>query len=314
MKLIRGFQPVSELAAGSVVTIGNFDGVHLGHQALLSNLRSKATQGGLPLVVVLFEPQPAEYFLGIKSPARISSLREKLDVLGSLGVDFVYCIKFDKALALMPAEVFVNKYLFSILHTKYLLVGHDFRFGFQREGDVELLKTLGSEQDVHVETFADFAVNAERVSSTKIRQALQVGNLTKAHQFLGRRFSLCGRVISGAGRGRTWGIPTANISLHRINLPLLGVFCVQVKRKEGKMEYGVANLGNRPTVDGTKLILEVHLFDVDESFYGEIIHVYFLHKLRDEKKFSSMEDLIVQIQDDISKAKDYFMHNLVHTE
>ncbi|KTC65772.1 riboflavin biosynthesis protein RibF (riboflavin kinase/FMN adenylyltransferase) [Legionella adelaidensis] len=313
MKLVRGSRLIPELILGSVATIGNFDGVHLGHQALLSQLRNKAFVLNLPLVVVLFEPQPAEYFLGLKAPSRISSLREKLDSLRKCGVDFVYCLKFDKKLSELPAIDFVNNYLFELLHVKYLLIGHDFRFGAKRLGNVDLLKTLAEEKKISIDTFAEFSIENVRVSSTKIRQALQNADLYLAKSYLGRDYSLCGRVIAGASRGRQWGIPTANVKMLRQNLPFTGVFCVHVKRK-GRILEGVANLGRRPTVDGTKLILEVHLFDFNESLYGEIIEVFFLHKLRDEIQFSLIDALIKQIQDDIKQAKKYFLNNLAHIE
>ncbi len=262
----------------------------------------------LPLVVLLFEPQPGEYFYRQQAPARLSSLREKLDVLKQCQVDYVYCLKFNKELALMPADKFAEDYFFSLLQVKYLLVGSDFRFGRQRLGDTQFLKRTGQEFGCVVEAFPDFSLDNERVSSTKIRQALAEANLTRASLLLGRSFSLCGRVIKGDGRGRQWGIPTANLSLHRLTLPLQGVFCVQVK-KENEWLKGVANIGSRPTVDGTKNVLEVHLLNVDEDLYGKLLQVFFLHKLRDEIKFSSIEALKKQINEDVTAAKFYFQSN-----
>ncbi|KTD23716.1 bifunctional riboflavin kinase/FAD synthetase [Legionella israelensis] len=305
MKLLRGVKDIANLTKGSVVTIGNFDGVHLGHQALLALLRQKADELKLPLVVVLFEPQPGEFFQGEKAPARLSSLREKLHFLTQSGVDIVCCLKFDKHLAQMRAELFARRYLFEALNCKYLLTGEDFCFGYQREGNFSLLKNLGVEYFCTVSLFPDFIVDELRVSSTKIREALKTGELGIARQLLGRPYSMCGRVIKGDARGRQWGIPTANLALHRRSLPLKGVFCVKVKNNHHWLN-GVANIGSRPTVDGTKNILEIHLMDFDEELYGELLEVFFLHKLRNEVKFNSIDDLIQQIHKDITEAKHYF--------
>lgn len=308
MKLLRGVQHLAEFDKGVVATIGNFDGVHLGHQTLIKSLKDKANEMNLPLVLILFEPQPREYFQKDMAPARLSSLREKLDMLRQCQVDYVYCIKFDNALAQTTASDFARQYLFIALKVKYLLVGEDFRFGKSRAGDVSLLRALGVQYGCDVQTCDDFCLQNERVSSTKIRLALQQGDLGLAAKFLGRTYSLCGRVIRGDGRGRQWGIPTANLSLHRLLLPLQGVFVVQVYQG-AKRVYGVANIGKRPTVDGTKNILEIHLFDFDDSIYGELLQVFFLHKLRDEVKFTSVDALIAQIHNDIAAAKAFLNLN-----
>lgn len=306
MKLCYGLEQNSDFSAGTVATIGNFDGVHLGHQALLAALRIEADKRQLPLVVFLFEPQPGEFFRGQDAPARLSSLREKLDVLRCCKVDYVYCLKFDKHLALMSAENFAQHYLFSLLKVKFLLIGKDFRFGHERGGDLQLLRNLAKKTAAHVQVFSDFLIDSERVSSTRIREILATGQLEPASYLLGRTFSLCGRVIKGAQRGRQWGIPTANFAMHRIKLPLKGVFCVKVRRASGEWLEGVANLGTRPTVDGSKNILEVHFFNFDADLYGEMLQVFFLYKLRDEIKFSSVDALIAQIHDDIAAAKTAF--------
>ena len=308
MKLLYGHTFISELKQGSVATIGNFDGVHLGHQALLAQLRTEADRLGLPLLVVLFEPQPSEYFRGKNASARLSRLREKIIKLRECGVDYVYCLKFNQNIALMKADDFVREILISTLSVKHLLVGNDFRFGRDREGDVSLLKTLGHLWGCTVQTFSDFMLGTERISSTSVRHALQCGELNVSERLLGKPYSLCGRVIQGDGIGRQWGVPTANLKVHRLLLPLKGVFCVQVVREGRPPLKGVANLGNRPTLEGNKNVLEVHLFDFNESLYGERIQVFFLHKLRDEMKFSSIEDLIENIHKDVVIAKNYFLN------
>lgn len=303
MKILRGMQQIN---VNTAATIGNFDGVHCGHQALLQALRSKANLMNLPVLVLLFEPQPSEYFNGREAPPRLSSFREKIEFLRKLGVDYVFCLKFDSNLASISAMDFAERIIFSLIKAKYLLIGDDFRFGRARTGDVELLKFLGHRQSCEVQNFSDVIVNSGRVSSTKIRQALQDGNFKIASKLLGRTYSMCGRVIPGDGRGQQWGIPTANLSLHRLTIPLHGVFCVRVIGPRNMTVCGVANIGCRPTVDGSKNILEIHLFDFEASLYGEMLHVYFLHKLRDEVKFVSVGALIEQIHQDITEAKHWF--------
>lgn len=304
MKLLRGVQHFSAFSKGVVATIGNFDGVHLGHQNLISTLKAKANHLKLPLLLILFEPQPREYFQKEKAPARLSSLREKLDVLRHCQIDYIYCFKFDNELAQTSAADFARNYLFSMLNVTHLLVGEDFRFGKNRQGDIALLKEISKEYACDVTVYSNFCINEDRISSTKIRTSLQQGDLTSAANYLGRTYSICGRILHGDGRGRQWGVPTANLALHRCSLPLQGVFVVQVL-VVSKMVYGVANVGCRPTVDGSKNILEVHLFDFDQSIYGELMHVFFLHKLRDEVKFTSVDALLAQIYKDIDATKEY---------
>ncbi|WP_040534758.1 bifunctional riboflavin kinase/FAD synthetase [Legionella drancourtii] len=313
MKLLRGIQHFSVFDKGVVATIGNFDGVHLGHQNLIKVLRNKADALKLPLVLILFEPQPREYFQKDKAPARLSSLREKLAVLRECQIDYIYCIKFDDLVAQTTATDFAHHYLFSMLNVKHLVVGEDFRFGKNREGDVNLLKSLRSEYACEVQVYSDFCISDERISSTKIRTALQEGNLKTAAKYLGRPYSICGRVMHGDKRGRQWGIPTANLGLHRLSVPLQGVFVIKALIASQQLVYGVANIGKRPTVDGSKNILEVHLFDFDQSIYGELVQVFFLHKLRDEVKFTAVDALIAQIYDDIAVAK-AFVNNLTTSQ
>ena len=306
MRLLHRVQNSAELNSGCVLTIGNFDGVHRGHQALLAQLRQQASRLQLPMVVLLFEPQPSEYFNPKSSPARLYRLREKLHALRLAGVDYVYCLKFDKQLVNMSPETFAKQILFSRLNANYIVLGEDFRFGRDRQGDLTLLKKLGHQHGAVVETCPDFCIEQLRVSSTQIRHALYLGDLDRATALIGRKYSLCGRVKQGKGIGRQWGVPTANLSVHRGILPLSGVFCVQVKRHGKPMLAGVANIGNRPTIDGSKNVLEVHLFDFDESLYGEMLQVFFLHKLRDEIKFSSVDALIAQIHLDVAAARNIF--------
>lgn len=311
MKLFRGLKTAPVIAKGTVATIGNFDGVHRGHQALLTQLLIEAKARKLPVVLILFEPQPNEFFYQEDSPVRLSSLRDKITLVSNYQVDYVFCLKFDEKLATMAAAAFA-RHFFSLLEVKYLLVGEDFRFGFQRRGNIDLLKSIGQENHCHVESFPDFYLEGERVSSTNIRRALKENDFDRASKLLGRPFSLCGRVIRGEGRGRKWGIPTANLSLFQPTLPIGGVFCVEVFCQERDLTfYGVANIGTRPTVNGLKNRLEVHLLDCNENLYGKILQVFFLKKLREEIKFKSIEELIDQINHDICAAKCFFSQELI---
>jgi riboflavin kinase / FMN adenylyltransferase len=305
MKLLHTYPFDVAYEAEVVATIGNFDGVHLGHRHLIQSLKKEALRLGVPLLVILFEPQPMEYFQKKQAPARLSSIREKLDHLKQCGVDWIYCIRFNTTLAKMSPVDFAMLHVFSRFKVKTLMVGEDFRFGYHREGDVALLRALGAEVGCKVIQFPDFLIHNERVSSTKIRVALQDGQLDLAAVYLGRSYSLCGRVVHGDKRGRQWGIPTANIRLNRYSTPLQGVFAVMV-RIAGITAQGVANCGIRPTIDGLKNTLEIHLLDFDAIIYGQRLKVFFLHKLRDEVKFTTVAHLIEQIYKDIEEAKTYF--------
>lgn len=304
MKLLSGSRHSS--LEGSITTIGNFDGVHKGHQALLSSLRQEANKADLPLVVILFEPQPAEYFNNKGRQPRLQSLREKIISLKEQGVDIIYCLKFDQKLASLSAETFANCHIFQNLQTKLLMVGEDFRFGFQRKGDIFLLKQLCLENHCELKVFPDFTLDNQRISSTHIRNLLSAGDLKKAETLLGRPYFLCGPVVTGRGLGRLWGIPTANLKLGRKALPLKGVFCVSVRTAMGQHLQGVANLGLRPTLNGVTMVLEIHLFNFEGNLYGQHLQVFFLHKLRDEKKFPSTDELIHQIHQDISRSREWF--------
>lgn len=301
MKLLRGLKSLAVLEKGAAVTIGNFDGVHRGHQALIKQLCERARERHLSSVVLFFEPQPAEFF-GTHAPVRLMSRQQKLKCLQQFPIDYVCCIKFDQKYASLPHEVFASEYLFGLFHAKYMLVGKDFRFGQHRAGSSEYLHHVGQTLGCDVEIFEDFIDNNARVSSTEIREALAEGDLTRAHTALGRPYSVYGRVIRGDGLAGLWGFPTANIWLKHQALALKGVFIVRVKVKQ-KMHWGVANVGYRPTVSGVHPRLEVHLFDFKDSLYYEHIEVFFIAQLRHEQKFSSVDALIAQIHQDCEQAK-----------
>jgi riboflavin kinase/FMN adenylyltransferase len=290
-----------------VTTIGNFDGVHLGHQAVFRHLREKAADFTLPATVVTFEPQPLEFFAPEQAPARLTRLREKLMAFREADIDRVVLLEFGPKLAAMPALQFIQELLLDGLSVRYLFVGDDFRFGHGRTGDIALLRQVGQEQGFQVENMNTFLVGDERVSSTRIREALARGDLEQAAHNLGRPYQICGRVVRGDARGRTIGFPTANIDLHRRVSPLNGVYAVLVLGLGEAPLPGVANIGNRPTVKGdTRYLLEVHLFDFDRQIYGEHVQVAFHRKLRDERRFDSFEALRQQIQRDSQAAQAFF--------
>lgn len=307
MKLLRSVHGATSIPRqGTVATIGNFDGVHRGHQALLHALKAEGHRLNLPTLVVLFEPQPQEYFNSEKSSARLTNFKEKWRQINHGGVDYISCLGFNSKLACMPADVFAKTFIFSKFQTKLLLVGEDFRFGHGRTGDLVLLKRLAADNHCDVQVYSDVMLASTRVSSTRIRGLLQAGRMRDAAELLGRPYSMYGRVVFGDGIGRTWGVPTANIQPKRLVLPLMGVFCVNVRRENGQIYQGVANIGQRPTIDGLTHRLEVHLFDFEGSLYHEHLEVYFLHKLRGEVKFASLDALISQIKTDIQDAKTIF--------
>ena len=303
MRLIRGLSHTKKFLNGCVLTIGNFDGVHLGHQAVISGLAQEGKRLGLPVVIMLFEPQPLEYFQGDNGPARITRLREKVLQLKQLPVDEVYVLRFSRVLADWEPEYFIQEVLCNSLNVKYLVVGDDFHFGKARRGTFSLLQSWGHKMGFDVRDTQPYLLQGKRVSSTLIRDALAKGDLDSAALFLGRSFSVCGRVVHGDKRGRTLGFPTANVEMFRKTSPIVGVFAITLTGLGGQVIRGVANVGHRPTVKGIGLLLEVHLFDFNEDIYGRYVEVHFKKKIRDEKHFQSLEELKLQIREDITVAK-----------
>lgn len=306
-KIIRGFHNLPAEPTGCVATIGNFDGLHLGHQAVLGQLALKANLLALPAVVITFEPQPNEYFAPEKAPARLSRFREKVEGLTSYSIQQLCVLQFNKKLAQMTANDFVKKLLVEGLNVNYLVVGDDFKFGKNRQGDFALLQQAGQRHGFQVVNMHTFAIEQNRVSSTRIRQALEAGNLMLAQTLLGHPYRMSGRVSHGDKRGRTLGFPTANIHLHRAKVPLTGVYAVQLFGIDGEPYNGVANVGVRPTIKGDdKALLEVHLFNFTGDLYGHYVQVYFLKKLRNEQRFDGLEALQEQIKIDSVNAKQFF--------
>ncbi|MBA2658296.1 MAG: bifunctional riboflavin kinase/FAD synthetase [Nitrosospira sp.] len=304
------------------LTIGNFDGVHLGHQAMLARLKEVANQHDLIACVMIFEPHPREFFSPDQAPTRLTSLREKLELLAAAGVERVQVCRFNFDFARISAEDFIVRILQLGLAVKWILVGDDFRFGARRAGDFAMLEAFSGRCGFEVEEMPAYSVNGLRVSSTAVREALTIGDLDLVAQLLGRPYSISGRVVNGDKLGRKIGFPTANIQLQHNRPPLSGIFAVETEveihdaaklSSSQRMQAipGVASLGVRPTVhEFGKPILEVHLFDFDQKIYGRHLRVHFLHKLRDEEKYSSLEMLTQQIARDAEQARNYFASRL----
>src|SRR5215813_14884233 len=305
MLVTRG---IPAAAAGpTALTIGNFDGVHLGHRAMLAELVRAAQRFGSPSCVLTFEPHPREFFAPDKAPTRLTSLREKLELLADFGVDRVHLCRFNYAFAQITADDFVERILARGFAPRWLLVGDDFRFGARRGGDLVMLKQAAPRFGFEVAALTSVMLNGERVSSTAVRAALGAGDLVRAQRLLGRAYSISGRVVRGDGMGRKLGFPTANVQMKHNRPPLTGIFAVELSGVAGRPLRGVASLGVRPTVkhQGTP-VLEVHLFDYGGELYGRHVRVSFLHKFRDEEKYSDLAALTRQIALDVESAKTYF--------
>lgn len=302
MEIIRGLHNLQPEHRGNVVTIGNFDGVHLGHQAIIEQLKKQAKEYQVPATLMTFQPNPQEFFAGDKAPAKLSCFHDKMQLLKSYGVDRVICIPFNQKLADLSANDFIDKILIHGLHAKHLVIGDDFQFGKNRQGDFHLLKEAGKRWDYDVENTPTYLIDNLRVSSTRIRQFLAEGNLKKTRELLGRPYHISGKVGHGDKRGRTIGFPTANIRLKQQIAPTNGVYAVKITGLT-ETQYGVANLGIRPTVDGNSYLLEIHLFDFDQDIYGKRINIHFEHYIRPEQKFNDLDALVTQIKQDTETAK-----------
>jgi len=306
MQILRS---VPDAASSPVaLTIGNFDGVHLGHQAMLAKLRAAASARGLPACVMTFEPHPREFFAPDQAPVRLTSMREKLELLRQHGVERTHVLRFDFALAQVTAADFIGRILVRGLGVRWLQVGDDFRFGARRAGDLAMLRAQAAQQGYEVESMATVELDGARVSSTAVRDALAAGDVEKAGRLLGRPYSISGRVIGGDRLGRQLGFPTANVQMKHNRPPLTGIFAVQFVRTDGRPLQGVASLGVRPTVkaQGSAPVLEVYVFDFKEEIYGELVRVEFLHKFRDEAKYVDLDTLKAQIARDVADTRAYF--------
>ncbi len=302
MQLVRGIHNIQLNDHGCVLTIGNFDGVHLGHQQVIKALVNKAKALNCVAAVLVFEPQPQELFSPETAPARLCRLRDKYNLLAKLGVQRLICVNFSAKFANQSAQHFIEHLLVNKLGIKHLIVGDDFHFGKNRTGNFSMLCQAGEKYGFDVSDTASYKMADCRISSTAIRQALEQDDLVSVKQMLGREYSIIGRVFHGDKRGRQLGFPTANVLLKRRVSPLSGVFAVMVKTNNGEFK-GVANIGARPTINGIRQQLEVHIFDFDENVYGQCIEVVVKKKLRPVIRFDSLEALTAQIRQDSEQAK-----------
>ncbi len=306
MKLIRGAYNLTRPLAASAVTIGNFDGVHRGHQQVISQLQRVARSASLPTVVIIFEPQPIEYFAPDKAPKRLARFREKIAYLKAQQIDYLLCLRFNQELASQSAEDFVQRILVDGLNTKHLVIGDDFHFGKNRQGNFQFLQQHSARFGFIVDETETLVIDGERVSSTRIRQCIQQDDFDKAAELLGRPYSLSGRIAHGKKLGRKLGYPTINIKMGDKTLIVKGIFAVIVKGIDNRLLQGVASIGTRPTVNGVDTILEVYILDFDQDVYGYSVEVEFLYKIRNEEKFDSLAELTTWIAQDTEKAKAFF--------
>jgi riboflavin kinase/FMN adenylyltransferase len=307
MQILRGLHSLDTQTVA--VTIGNFDGVHLGHQAMLNELRTAAQARGLKTAVVIFEPHPREFFSPQQAPARLTSLREKLELFSTMGIDRVHVCRFNAQFAQKTAADFIQA-LDEKLHAKFVLIGDDFRFGSGRAGDFALVEKIGGERGFAVKSIRSVLHNGVRISSTAIREALAAGKIRMAREYMGRPYSISGRVFHGDGMGRKLGYPTANVQMKHNLPPLKGVYVVLVHAEGLGVLQGVASLGIRPTLKHeARYVLEVHIFEFKQQIYAKHLRVEFLQKLRDEQKFNGLDELTRQIALDVENAKKWFIEH-----
>jgi riboflavin kinase / FMN adenylyltransferase len=304
MELVRGLQNLSKASRGCVLTVGNYDGVHLGHQQMIRTVKRRAAELGAPATVLVFEPSSKEFIDPEGAPPRLTRWREKYVALERLGVDCLVTLRFDEHMRAMTPQSFVDELIVEGLGARHVVVGDDFRYGSNAGGTIESLRAAGLAHGFGVEQMPPFAVDGVRVSSTAVRERLERADYPGAARLLGRRYRMIGRVAHGTKLGRDLGFPTANLRLMRRKSPTWGVLAVRVHDIAPAPLDGVASLGTRPTVNGTEPLLEVHVFDFDGDLYGRLIEVEFVAKLRDEAKFESLDSMIVQMKVDAAQARE----------
>ncbi len=303
MQLYRYLSSLTRAPSGGrAVTIGAYDGIHLGHGAILSTLKQKAAALELPAMALSFEPTPREFFTPINPPARLTRFREKFEYLATLGIDELFCPSFSSVRSLAP-DVFIRELLVDGLGVRHIVIGDDFRFAAGRQGGIEDLERAGVTFNFEVTAVPGVYWHEQRVSSTAIRLALKAGDLETARGMLGREYSMSGKVVRGLGLGRELGFPTANVNLNRRQTPVDGIFAARVLGVSDKALDGVASVGTRPTVGGDEPLLEVHIFDFDRDIYGEYITIQFVERLREERKYSDLDSLVAQMHEDVSAAR-----------
>lgn len=303
MEFVRGLHNVRPRHRGCVLTIGAFDGVHRGHQEMIRLVREQAAHCQVPAAVLSFEPTPREYFARGAPPARLTRFRERFDAFRLYGVDRFVCLRFNERIREMTQEEFIEQVLVQGLGVRHIVVGHDFRFARGHDGSVATLRDYGPRCNFEVTEVPPFELDGERVSSSLIRETLEVGDMARAAKFLGRPYRITGKVIDGTKLGRKLGFPTANLRLHRRATPIGGVFAVRVSGAGLQNAAGVANLGTRPAVNGKELLLEAHVFDFSGDLYRRYVHVDFIARLRDELWFPDMDTLVAQMHKDAAQAR-----------
>ena len=304
MELVRGLYNISQRHRGSVLTVGNYDGVHLGHQQMIGALKARAAQLRSAATVLVFEPSSKEFIDPEGAPPRLTRWREKFLALAALGVDRLVTLRFDECMRAMTPRCFVDELIVGKLGTRYMVVGDDFRYGSNAGGTIDSLRTAGQAHGFGVDQMAPFVVDGVRVSSTAVRERLELGDFVGAARLLGRPYRMLGRVVQGRRLGRTLGFPTANLRLMRRKPPLWGILAVWVHGIDSRPLPGVASLGTRPTINGIEPLLEAHVFDFSGDLYGCEVEIEFVAKLRDEVKFDSLEAMTVQMQIDAARARD----------
>jgi riboflavin kinase/FMN adenylyltransferase len=304
MELVRGLQNISHATRGCVLTVGNYDGVHLGHQQMIRAVKRRAGELGVPAAVLVFEPSSKEFIDPEGAPPRLTRWREKFAALAAVGVDRLVTLRFNECMRAKSPETFVEELMVSGLGARHIVVGNDFRYGSNACGTIDSLRAAGRAQGFGVEQMAPFVIDGVRVSSTAVRERLEQADYCGAARLLGRRYRMTGHVAYGNALGRTLGFPTANVHLMRRKSPTRGVSAVRVFGIEQKPLPGVANLGTRPTVNGSEPLLEVHVFDFEGDLYGRLIEVEFVAKLRDEVKFDSLDTMVEQMKVDAAQARE----------
>ena len=304
MELVRGLHNLSQRHLGCVLTVGNYDGVHLGHQSMIGALKARAAEHRTAATVLVFEPSSKEFMDPEGAPPRLTRWREKYLALAEVGVDRLITLRFDEHMRGMTPENFVDELIVAKLGTRHLVVGDDFRYGCKARGTTDSLRIAGERCGFGVEQMAPFVVDGVRVSSTAVRARLACGDFPSAARLLGRPYRMLGRVVRGNQLGRTLGFPTANVRLMRRKSPVHGILAVRVYGIAAAPLAAVASLGTRPTVGGTEVLLEVHVFDYSGDLYGREIEVEFVAKLRDEEKFESLDELTMQMRIDAAQARD----------
>ena len=312
MRLVRHLAdlPFDELRNGSVVTIGAYDGLHIGHRYLLDRVMAAAKEQGIPSVVMSFEPTPNEFFQASKPPSRLMRFREKFEALAGSGIDIFYCPRFSKSMRENSAADFIRRILIQGLNMRRLVVGDDFRFARKREGGLAQLQQSAELLAYSVDQIPSVIIDGIRVSSTAIREACEAGQIERATALLGRPYRMSGKIVEGEKLGKTLGFPTANVDLRRRQSPVMGIFAVRVHGLPGGSRDGVASVGSRPTFNGSKPLLEVFLFDFDADVYGKYIHVDFIAHLRSQKKYNLIDDLVAQMHIDADNARSILAANV----